>query len=243
MSKLSTIFKEVREDNDATQSDVAKSVNITLGQLKQYEAGTVMPSLITARKLCEFYDLSWKKLGQIIQDNLKDNENKKPQLFKNKINRSVVRTRGLHIVMERLLKNGWEITETNTEGRKNKNYDMCATKNQHSIRLKITTKHHPTKAILSVAWNPNESTFNKNPGTKADFLVMVRYTSATDSECFLMSISEAEKKANWFADQLRKLGSVPLYFQPYTSKKHTTHFKFNTRKVWERYLENWQILS
>ena len=81
MSKLSTIFKEVREDNDATQSDVAKSVNITLGQLKQYEAGTVMPSLITARKLCEFYDLSWKKLGQIIQDNLKDNENKKPQFF------------------------------------------------------------------------------------------------------------------------------------------------------------------
>ena len=183
------------------------------------------------------------RLSTIFKEARKDNENKKPQPFKKKINSSVVRIRGLHIVMERLLKDGWEITETNTEGRKNKNYDICATKNKHSVRLKVTTKRHPTKAILSVTWSPNKPTFNKNPGTKADFLVMVRYTTATDSECFLMSISEAEKKANWFADQLEKLGSVPLYFQPYTSKKHTTHFKFNTRKVWERYLENWQILG
>ena len=105
---ISVFFKNARQAKVATQNDAANIAKITLGQLKQYEAGNVMPRLTTARKLCEFYEVSWEDLGKLIENILKNKESEKLRepLFKNRINSSVVRTRGLHIVMEYLLKNG-----------------------------------------------------------------------------------------------------------------------------------------
>jgi len=72
---------------------------------------------------------------------------------------------------------------------------------------------------------------------------MVRLTGTKDQECFLLPIEEAEEKADWFADEMEKLGNVPMYLQPYTGAPRNSRFKFNTREIWKPYREAWELMQ
>ena len=68
--QVGAFFKRARLDMGVTQKDAAGAAAITLAQIKQYEAGTIMPRLTTALKLCNFFDVSWEELEKVLSDNL-----------------------------------------------------------------------------------------------------------------------------------------------------------------------------
>ena len=261
--QVGAFFKKARLDMGGTQKDTADAVSITLAQIKQYEAGTVMPRLTTALKLCNFFDVSWAELERVLSDTLHEGEviepgsqlsggasmssraqsketqaRSSPQL---KLSRPETRAFGRHIVMDGLTEHGWSILETNAAGASHSNYDIKAERDERTIRLKVNTKRHETKTTLSVRWQEGRPTFNLNSDQeRADFLVMVRFTSRQDTECFILSIAEAEIKADWVAQEMIKLGNKPMYLQPYTGGPRNSRFTFNSREVWEPYSKAWK---
>ena len=267
--QIGVFFKKARVDMGVTQRDAAEAAAITLAQIKQYEAGTIMPRLTTALRLCNFYDLSWAELETVIltnstvkeDDSLNGNppneipnsvlkrgntlaKTSPPSSPRLKLSRPETRAFGRHIVIDSLTKKGWDIIETNASGTNRSNYDVKAEKDGRVVRLKVTTKQHPTKTTLSVVWKPDEPTFNRNlDGEPADYLVMVRFMGTQDHECFVLPIEEAEEKADWFAEEAIKLGNVPMYLQPYTGGPRNSRFEFNVREVWEPYSEAWELLT
>ena len=51
-------LKEIREDKDLKQDDVAKALGIKQQQYSEYERGTVLISIEKLDKLADFYDTS-----------------------------------------------------------------------------------------------------------------------------------------------------------------------------------------
>ena len=51
-------FKEIREDNDLKQEDVAKALGIKQQQYSEYERGVVLISIEKLDKLADFYNTS-----------------------------------------------------------------------------------------------------------------------------------------------------------------------------------------
>ena len=63
---VGAFFKKAREEMGVTQQDAAIAVEATVGMIKQYEGGTVMPRLTTALALCHLYDVSWSSLESVL---------------------------------------------------------------------------------------------------------------------------------------------------------------------------------
>jgi hypothetical protein len=154
--------------------------------------------------------------------------------------------KGEEIVTNRLIKEGWSVENSNVVIQRNcPNYDLIAKKDGSRVLIQVKAKYHEKKASLCGEWKPGEPTFNKKAEfEKADFLVMVRFFEE-ESECFVLSIEQAEMEANWFGEELikgRKKNFKQL--QPYVSrKKRISTYAFNTREHWERYSEAWHIMS
>jgi transcriptional regulator with XRE-family HTH domain len=257
-------LKSARINLGATQADAAVAVGISVPQIKQYEAGSVMPSLNTALKFCYFYDVGWDALGEVIAKNLGGggankfdmksgdeglvtevtNANEKLESVIN-LSRTDCRDTGRHIVISRLADRGWDVTNVNATRRVQPNFDLKAERGGKVLRLMVSTLQHDTKTSLSIPlWEMDQPTFNCNGDAEpADYLVMVRFTNPNDNECFILKIEEAEKKADWMAQKIIGLGNVPMYLQPYTGGPRDTRFKFNVRKVWEPYSEAWESLD
>ena len=246
---VGVFFKEARLDMGVTQKDAAIAAQVTLAQIKQYEAGILLPRLTTALALCHFYDVSWNSLEPILLASNNEAPDPAPAPTaipgpNSKLSRPETRAFGRHIVIDRLTERGWQIIETNSTGAKSSNFDVKAEKDGNIVRLKVTTKQHPTKTTLTVRWEPDQQTFNLNPNKEAaDYLVMVRFTGGQDQECLVLPITVAEEKSDWLAHEMTKLGNVPMYLQPYIGPPRNSRFKFNTREVWEPYYEAWDILS
>ena len=51
-------LRDLREDNDLTQTHIAKLLNIKQNTYSQYESGVRQIPIDTLVKLCEFYDTS-----------------------------------------------------------------------------------------------------------------------------------------------------------------------------------------
>lgn len=51
-------LRDLREDNDLTQTHIAKLLNIKQNTYSQYESGARQIPIDTLVKLCEFYDTS-----------------------------------------------------------------------------------------------------------------------------------------------------------------------------------------
>lgn len=51
-------LKEIREDRDLTQSDIAQVLNCCQSTYQQYEAGKRQLPITALKRLCEFYKLS-----------------------------------------------------------------------------------------------------------------------------------------------------------------------------------------
>jgi len=257
-------LKAARVDLDVKQKDAAKVAKISIPQIKQYESGAVMPRLTTALRLCNFYDVGWDKLGEVVANSLSDGGvvgSQEPELdhvtnaevFDHSItpspffnlSRSEVRAFGQHIVMRRLANQGWQnITAVNAARKIQPNFDIRAEKDGKVVRLKVTTKKHATKTTLCIKWDRDQPSFNSRvDGEKADCLVMVRFTDQNDAECFVLSVQEAEKKADWMASEVIKLGNVPMYLLPYVGGPRKSRFKFNIREEWEPYAEAWDMLD
>jgi transcriptional regulator with XRE-family HTH domain len=260
---VGSFLKAARLDMDVTQADAAKAVGISVPQIKQYEAGNVMPQLITALKFCHFYDVGWDALGEIIANNLGNGGTKKTdgkgddkcvaeELANTNtpigpvinLSRTEVRAFGKHIVMDRLVEHGWDVTDVNATRRVQPNFDIKAERGGQIVRLKVTTKKHVSKTTLCIRWDKDLSTFNRNnDGKPADYLVMVRFTNSKDAECFVLNIQEAEKKADWMAEKIQNLGNKPMFLQCYVGRPRKSRFEFNKRKVWEPYSEAWDVLN
>ncbi len=95
------------------------------------------------------------------------------------------------------------------------------------------TKHdnHREKESLGGAWQEGRPFFNKVSGSdKADFLIMVRFTSTEEHECFIIPIKAAEKLTNWFANELVLLGKSTSQLFPFVgTRERTTIYAFNRR--------------
>jgi len=256
-------LKSARIDMAVTQANAAEAVGISVAQIKQYEAGSVMPPLNTALRFCYFYDIEWGALEEVIANSLgREGANKFyrqgddegigadvtnfNEKFESDINlsRADVRAFGRHIVIGRLVERGWKTTNVNAARRVQQNFDLKAERDGKVVRLKVSTLQHKTKTMLSIPWEKDQPTFNQHGDAEpADYLVMVRFIDPSDNECFIMKIEEAEEKAGWMAEEIINLGNVPMYLQPYTGGPRTTRFSFNTREVWEPYSEAWDVLD
>ena len=58
MKNYNDILRELREDKDKTQADIAKILNITRPQYNLYETGKRQFKIEHIRKLCEYYGVS-----------------------------------------------------------------------------------------------------------------------------------------------------------------------------------------
>jgi transcriptional regulator with XRE-family HTH domain len=248
-------FRDARQDVDVTQAVAANEVGISVARLKQYEIGRVMPRLTTAYKLLTFYDVDWQELGKLLEQSIFPEEEEeiidapknissisKGQGHAGRVtnnSRTETKMKGQHIVMSSLEAHGW-----NVYPRKQANYDILAEKGNEAFRFKITSKSHKSKVTLCSNWSEDKPSFNRaEDKEKADFLVMVRFTEFDENECFLMTIDEAEKMADWMAEEIIKLGNKPMFLQAYVGGPRNSRFKFNVREVWEPYAENWKNLD
>ncbi len=246
---LGDFFREARLDVDLTQAVVAEEIGVSLSRLKQFEIGRVMPRLTIAYQLLSFYDVDWDELGGVLEhllfpDESDDTEASTPLPNSSMASghagrvtnrsRSETRMKGQHIVMSWLEKHGWDTTPKNQP-----NYDILAEKSGSTFKFKITTKNHKSKTTLCNEWTKNEPSFNQiDDQEKADFLVMVRFTN-TEEECFLLTINEAEEKANWLAKKVIEIGNKPMFLQAYVGGPRNSKYYFNTREVWQVYADNW----
>ncbi len=256
---VGNFLKEARLEMDATQALAASETGNSIAKIKQYELGKVMPNLTTAFKLCDFYDVEWEKLGDCIQDALfpekptsKTSETDGiylpiPLLLPSRITSEVresYHAYGQQIVQSTIEENGWVIINETSPEKPNTNFDLVAKKNGKVIRLKITSKKHKAKTTLCIDWEDGKPSFNQNETIEpADFLVMVRFHEENGSEIFVLPIEEAERKADWMAENLIALGNKPVFLQPYVGGPRNSRFKFNKRKEWEPFYNNWGCLD
>ncbi len=61
-------LKELREDRDLTQQDVAKILNCKQNTYQQYESGKRQLPLQALTKLCEFYNVSADYILELPKD-------------------------------------------------------------------------------------------------------------------------------------------------------------------------------
>jgi DNA-binding XRE family transcriptional regulator len=260
---LGKFLKKSREDVELTQEYTASEMGISASILKQYETNRVCPNLFTAYKLCDLYDFNWEELGEVLEYHIFDHDGFRygdssgepkqdpppsPPPSRRGRPSAVARIEngriGEEIVEKRLVAKGWSVINMNYSRANFPNLDLKSEKGGKIVRIEVKSKRHERKANLCGSWNPDTPTFNKVEGAeKADFLVMARFTD-TENECFVLTIEEAEKLADWFGQHILTLGNQPHQFQPYVSlKPRQSRFKFNTRQVWEPYSERWDILD
>ncbi len=254
---IGNFLKEARLEADTTQAVAAHETGNSIAKIKQYEMGKVIPNLTTAFMLCDFYDVEWEKLGECIQDSLFPREVKGnqsdtgivdiptsqslPSRITSEIRESF-KDFGKRLVQSNLEEFGWKVSSEDTLMR-HSNYDLKAEKKGKVIRLKITAKKHKTKTTLCTNWEDSRPSFNRNlESDPADFLVMVRFHEDNGSECFVMSVEEAENKSDWMAENMIALGNKPVFLQAYVGGPRNSRFKFNKREEWADFLDNWGIL-
>lgn len=68
MSKFSERLKGLREDNDLTQTDLAKELMLDQRSISCYEIGKVEPSIDTIIKIATFFDISIDYLFGLIDE-------------------------------------------------------------------------------------------------------------------------------------------------------------------------------
>ena len=77
---VAAFLKKAREDMGMTQEDAAIAVGayehfkdndkLTVGMMRQYERGMVLPRLTTMLALCRIYDVSWSSLETVLSASL-----------------------------------------------------------------------------------------------------------------------------------------------------------------------------
>ena len=82
MSYINNRIKELREDRDLRQIDVAESTGIDQRTLSNYETGKTNPDSYAIIKLAEFYDVSCDYLLGITEFNVRDNKQLAEELKK-----------------------------------------------------------------------------------------------------------------------------------------------------------------
>ena len=82
MSYICNRIKELREDRDLRQIDVAESTGIDQRTLSNYETGKTNPDSYAIIKLAEFYDVSCDYLLGITEFNVRDNKQLAEELKK-----------------------------------------------------------------------------------------------------------------------------------------------------------------
>jgi len=155
---------------------------------------------------------------------------------------------GEKIVLAHLTKLGWDVQNSNNIKTNHPNFDLVAEKNGRLIRIQVKSKEHKTKASLAGSWYPDKPTFNKSADfEKADYVVMVRFTpnNPEDYDCFVLTIAEATKEVNWFAQELISRGKSTKHIYPYVNldPRNSIEYPFNTGAHWAKYCGRWKVLE
>jgi DNA-binding XRE family transcriptional regulator len=254
---VTNYLQEARIKMGSTQKAAAAALGISEAKLRQIESGKNAPSIAMAYRMCDFYDVEWEALGDVILDvmfaddaahisstDAKKSSNMQAVREEAKTVKRKAKEVAVEIVVAKLIELGWHDVEVRDIFKRGNNFDLHASKSNSKVRIKVTGYQHATKATLCVTWYERGPTFNRNEDDDdADFLIAVRFTDEDDAECIIMTIDEAEDCVDWFAEEVKALGNKPVYLHAYIGPPRNSRFTFNTRKVWKPYLNKWMKLK